>query len=110
VQDVVKAGVGSDDYYIVLDDGRSGWTGTSSPFLIDYDPVAKARQGALECERRGQPRIGMSTPELVSSCWGKPLRILKKTTPAGIEEIYLYGSGHSVRFIDGKVVEIVEAR
>jgi hypothetical protein len=43
-------------------------------------------------------------------CWGKPLRIGKKTTAAGVEENFVYGVGHIVKFTDGKVSEIVEAR
>jgi hypothetical protein len=40
---LAKADVGSDDY-VGLDDGRTGWVGTSSPFFLDYDPVARARK------------------------------------------------------------------
>jgi hypothetical protein len=110
VKDVTKGNVGSDDYFVLLDDGRRGWTETSTPFLIDYDPVARSKQAAEECSRRGQPKIGMTPQELIASCWGKPAKVVKKTTAAGIEENYIYGLGHIVKFSDGKVSEIVEAR
>jgi hypothetical protein len=110
VKDIAKGSVGSDDYFVLLDDGRRGWTGTSSPFLIDFDPVARSKQAAEECVRRGQPKIGMTPTELIETCWRKPLRIVKKTTASGIEESFVYGIGHVVRIIDGKVAEIVEAR
>lgn len=110
VKDIVKANVGSDDYLVLLDDGRRGWAGTSSPFLVDYDPVARSKHAAEECARRGQPKIGMSSSELVQTCWGKPVRIVKKVSASGIEESFLYGTGHKVKVIDGKVAEIVETR
>lgn len=110
VKDLTKGSVGSDDYLVMLDDGRRGWTGTASPFLIDYDPVARSKQAAEECARRGPPKIGMTPPELIETCWRKPLRIVKKTTAAGVEENFVYGIGHVVKLVDGKVAEIVEAR
>jgi hypothetical protein len=105
-----KVGVGSDDYIVRLDDGRVGWVDSSSPFLLDYDPVARAKAAQEECIRRGQPKVGMTPAELVETCWRKPLRIVKKTTAAGVEEMYIFGPGHVVKIIDGKVSEIVEAR
>lgn len=107
---LAKANVGSDDYVVRLDDGRTGWVGTSSPFLLDYDPVARAKAAQEECTRRGQPRVGMTPAELIETCWRKPARIIKKTTAAGIEEIYVYGRGHSVKLTDGRVSEIIEAQ
>jgi hypothetical protein len=94
----------------LLDDGRRGWTSASTPFLIDYDPVAGNKQAAEECARRGQTKIGMTSGELVETCWRKPMRIVQKTTAAGIEESFVYGIGHVVKIVDGKVAEIVEAR
>lgn len=90
VTGVVGDQVGSIDYAVRLDDGRTGWVGTSGPFLIDFDPVARNKQAAAECVRRGQPRIGMTGSELTASCWGKPLRVVKKTTAAAVEESYVY--------------------
>jgi hypothetical protein len=63
-----------------------------------------------ECERRGPPKIGMTPSELTASCWGQPIRVVKKTTAAGMEESYIYGIGHVVKLSDGKVSEIVESR
>lgn len=110
VKDLNKASVGADDYYVRLDDGRYGWVGSASPFLIDYDAVALRKHAAEDCSRRGQPKIGMTAIELIASCWGNPRRIVKKITAAGIEEHYIYGIGHVVRFSDGKVTEIIETR
>lgn len=110
VTGLAKSKVGSDDYVVRLNDGRTGWTGSSSPFLLDYDPVARAKAAQEECVRRGQPNVGMSRDELVQTCWRKPARIVKRTTAAGVEETYIYGRGHMVKLTDGKVSEIVEAQ
>jgi hypothetical protein len=110
VKDLNKASVGADDYYVLLDDGRRGWVGSDGLFLIDYDIAALQKRASEECARRGQPKIGMTASELTASCWGKPNRIIKKTTAAGIEENYVYSIGHIVKFSDGKVSEIIETR
>jgi hypothetical protein len=110
VTGLATSGVGSDDYVVRLDNGRTGWTGSSSPFLLDYDPVARAKAAQDECVRRGQPKVGMSPNELIQTCWRNPARIVKRTTAAGVEETYIYGRGHMVKLTDGKVTEIVEAQ
>lgn len=91
VIDLAKANNG-DDYVVRLDDGRTGWAYTSSPFLLDYDPVARVKAAQEECARRGQPRVGISRDELIETCWRKPTRIVKRTTAAGVEETYVYGA------------------
>jgi len=101
---------GSPDYVVELDDGRRGWIGSSQNFLIDHDPVAMAKRAVEECKRRGQPKIGMTAVELTESCGGRPRRVIKRTTAAGSEELYIYGIGYRVTLTDGKVSEIVEAR
>jgi hypothetical protein len=52
----------------------------------------------------------MTPAEVIETCWGMPLRIVKKTTGAGVEENFVCGVGHIVKFSDGKISEIVEAR
>jgi hypothetical protein len=98
------------DYIVQLNDGRTGWVDTSNVFLIDYDRVARAKNVAAECNRRGPPKIGMTPDQLLATCWGRPRRIIKLTTAAGVEENYIYSLGHVVKFREGKVSEIVEAR
>lgn len=111
VTGIEKGQIGVYDYYAVrLDDGRPGWVSISGVFLYDFDPAAKAKADAAECDRRGPPKIGMTTAELIETCWRKPRRIVKKTTAAGVEENYIYGLRHIVKIVDGKVTEIVEAR
>jgi hypothetical protein len=108
----------SHNFSVKMSDGATGFISSSSYiFLQESDPVEAERrrveaiQSAKEdCARRGQPKIGMTAGELVETCWRQPKRIVKKTTAAGVEENYVYGIGHIVKFTDGKVSEIVEAR
>lgn len=106
------------DLTVKLPDGRTGWISNGSAHLLSpTDPVADTKKAAeqaqakrQDCERRGQPKIGMTPAELVETCWRQPIRIVKKTTGAGIEESFVYGIGHIVKLTDGKVSEIIEAR
>jgi hypothetical protein len=96
---------------VQLPDGRTGWAGVDVLMFTAYsDPVADAKKAREDCARSGQPRIGMTESELVATCWGKPRRIVKRTTAEGVEETYIYGIGHVVTVTDGKVSAIVEAR
>ncbi|MCP1850283.1 MULTISPECIES: hypothetical protein [unclassified Bradyrhizobium] len=111
VKDLTKASVfPSDDYYVELSDGRRGWIGSGSPFLVDYDPIARTKQAAEECARRGPPKVGMTSTELTETCWRRPKNVVKRTTTSGVEELYVYGAGRTVRLVDGKVSEIIETR
>lgn len=65
---------------------------------------------AAECDRRGQPRIGMTAGQLVETCWREPIHIVKRTTTAGVEEHYIYGGGRSAKVSNGVVSEITQAR
>jgi hypothetical protein len=108
----------SHNFIVKMFDGFSGFIGSGSwIFLSETDPFEDERKrlaavsaAKVECERRGQPKIGMTVSELVETCWRKPVRIVKRTTTSGIEENYIYGVGHLVKVSDGKVSEIVEAR
>jgi hypothetical protein len=72
--------------------------------------VHGVRSGQAIGRRRCPERLNMTPAEVIETCWGKPLRIVKKTTGAGVEENFVCGVGHIVKFSDGKISEIVEAR
>lgn len=118
VRDIFDNGNYTQYFVVALPDGSTGYIETLQGFkLSTTDPAEDARKrdeaskrASLECERRGQPKIGMTGPEVAASCWGSPVRIVKKTTAAGVEENYVYGLGHIVKLVDGKVSEIVESR
>jgi hypothetical protein len=108
----------SHDFWVTMQDGRKGYISADGwIFLLDKDPAVEAKKAADaraaaadECARRGQPKIGMTTAELVETCWLRPVRIVKRTPASGIEESYIYTIGHIVEFTDGKITEIVESR
>ncbi len=99
----------SNSFVVKLDDGKSALVGTDSILSLSLsDPVAVAKSLKEECKRRGQPKIGMTYDEAVASCWSKPLKIVKTTTASGVQEDYIYGRGHVLRFTDGKITAILE--
>lgn len=64
----------------------------------------------VECERRGQPKVGMTPAQAAETCWRQPRRIVKKTTNTGVSEDYIYSIGHILRFQDGILSEVIETR
>jgi hypothetical protein len=50
----------------------------------------------------------MTTTEATATCWGRPRRIVKTTTAAGVQQDFVYGGGHILRFEDEKLIAILE--
>jgi hypothetical protein len=97
------------DFFVELQNGKTGYISADSfIFLRTYDPVAVARQKAEECQRRGQPKIGMTVEQAVATCWGKPRRVVKVTTAAGVRLDYFYPRSRVLRFESGKLSAILE--
>jgi hypothetical protein len=97
-------------YGVKLADGRSGYISSIMKYhLLPYEPVAKRKSDAEECARRGQPKVGMTRQEAEATCWGKPLRVEKVTTSAGVTERLLYGLGHRLEVVNGAVSAIFES-
>lgn len=105
-------------YRVQMADGRVGYVPTSEWATYTHeDPKVtsekeKLRRAAAidDCAKRGQPKIGMKPAEAIETCWGKPRRIIKSTTVAGVREDYIYSSGHYLRFEDGLLASIIETR
>jgi len=75
---------------------------------IEHERVAAARAA---CERRGirlgTVALGMRA-QVVKDCgWGEPERSTRRTTAAGVTEVWWYHIGHLV-LVNSKVREIVE--
>jgi hypothetical protein len=70
------------------------------------EPKVTAHQ---DCKRGAKPTIGMTADELLASCWGAPKGSVKTTRPTGTAETFFYKGG-TVKFTDGKITEIVQAR
>jgi hypothetical protein len=87
---------------------------TLAPLVYEHNPKWAYRKGSMaqvrnECERRGQPKIGMTPDEATAACWGKPSRVVKVTTAAGVKERFVYGSGHVLEFENDKLSAILES-
>jgi hypothetical protein len=97
------------NFFVALPDGSTGYASDSSFILLsEFDPVAAGTARREDCERRGQPTIGMTPAEVTATCWGKPRRIVKVTTGAGVKEQFVYGSGHVLEFENDKLSTILE--
>ncbi|HEY5379043.1 MAG TPA: hypothetical protein VIJ78_05840 [Pseudolabrys sp.] len=105
-------------YRVQMTDGRVGYVPTNEyqVFTTEDPQVTREkeetrRKAAIEdCTKRGQPHIGMKPSEAIETCWGKPRRIVKSTTAAGVREDYIYSIGHILRFEDGILATIIETR
>lgn len=67
-------------------------------------------QAEADCQKRGQPKIGMTAIEVEATCWGKPKRIMTRTTAAGVTEGHEYGPGRTLYYSNGRLHEIVQTR
>lgn len=116
VREVIPAPNYSHEFVVTLPNGKIGYIPTSdSIFLSETDPVEDSRKQAgaektrrEECERRGQPKIGMTIEEATATCWGKPRRVVRTTTAAGVQQDFIYGSGHILRFDNERISAILE--
>jgi hypothetical protein len=116
VKDVIPNTTIGYNFVVTLPNGRTGYVWNSSwIFLSETDPIEDARKQAAaqkarqeECKRRGQPKIGMTIDEATATCWGKPRRLVKTTTAAGVQHDLIYGRGHILRFENDKLSAILE--
>jgi hypothetical protein len=105
-------------YRVQMTDGRAGFVPTSewATYTHEDPKVSREKETALraaaaeDCAKRGQPKIGMKPSEAIETCWGKPRRVVKATTAAGVREDYIYSVGHTLRFEDGILTAIIETR
>jgi hypothetical protein len=109
VKDVIPEKFGF-TFVVTLPNGKTGYVGASHNyiFLATSDPVEDARKQREECERRGQPKIGMTMDEATATCWGKPHRVVKTTTAGGVQQDFIYTRGHILRFENDKLSAILE--
>lgn len=56
----------------------------------------------------GNPKIGMTTEEVLNSSWGKPEKINKDTYSWGTKEQWVYSDNRYIYFKNGKVTSISE--
>jgi hypothetical protein len=61
--------------------------------------------------RLPNPRIGMTRKQVIeASNWGEPEAINETTSAAGVREQWVYGSGHFLYFINGRLATIQRSR
>jgi hypothetical protein len=72
---------------------------------ISGEPSASAEN---DCEKRGQPRIGMTAPQAMETCWGKPARTVARVTHDSLEEQLIYADGRVLKFKNGSLTAILE--
>jgi hypothetical protein len=76
---------------------------------IPGEPSASAeKSAAADCEKRGQPRIGMTAPQAMETCWGKPARTVTRVTHDSLEEQLIYADGRVLKFKNGSLTAILE--
>jgi hypothetical protein len=63
---------------------------------------------AADCEKRGQPKIGMTAPQAMDTCWGKPVRTETRVTHDSLEERLIYANGRVLKFRNGALTSILE--
>jgi hypothetical protein len=66
------------------------------------------KPAAGDCEKRGQPRIGMTATQAVETCWGKPARTVTRVTHDSLEEQLIYADGRVLKFKNGSLTAILE--
>jgi hypothetical protein len=76
---------------------------------ISGEPSASAeKSAAADCEKRGQPRIGMTASRAMETCWGKPARTVARVTHDSLEEQLIYADGRVLKFKNGSLTAILE--
>jgi hypothetical protein len=63
-----------------------------------------------DCKALGGASIGMTKPQLVASCWGKPLGTNTTLTAGGDREQLVYGGGNYIYLENGRVTTIQTAK
>jgi hypothetical protein len=82
----------------------TGWTQGAIP---GEPPASAEKSAAADCEKRGQPRIGMTAPQAMETCWGKPARTISRVTHDTLEEQLIYADGRVLKFKNGSLTAIL---
>jgi hypothetical protein len=92
-------------HHAIFSDGRTGFiddiefkyeTTTHDPALV-----------AADCKRRGDPKIGMTTKEVIATCWGRPHHVNRTENSNVISDQFVYGNGRYV-YLENGVVRSVQ--
>jgi hypothetical protein len=86
-------------YRVAFDNGRTGYVAETdlSGRTTPKDPIVFA----TECKQRGNPRIGMTTDQVIATCWGKPEHINHTQLGSQTFDQYTYSNNRNLYFQDG---------
>jgi hypothetical protein len=90
-------------YQISYGDQKSGFSLTSAvePMTTNRDPQIVAS----ECKKSGPPRVGMTTEQVVATCWGRPKKVNRTEVGGVVSDQFVYDSA-SVYLRDGVVTSV----
>jgi hypothetical protein len=90
-------------YEISYGDQKSGFSLTSAmqAMTTNRDPQIVAS----ECKKSGLPRVGMTTEQVVATCWGRPNKVDRTEVGGVISDKFVYDSG-SVYLRNGVVTSV----
>jgi hypothetical protein len=63
-----------------------------------------------DCQRRGEPKVGMHWQQVYDTCWGKPSKINTTQTLSGTSDQLVYPRGNYIYLTDGIVTAIQTSR
>jgi hypothetical protein len=86
----------------------TGWN--NNLYFAETDPALREHAAQVECNRRGQPKIGMTTAQATASCWGHPLRVNSLTVAGRTEDQFVYSGQRYLYFVNGSLTAIQVAR
>lgn len=90
-------------FHIVMDDGRSAFADAELfPIMTTTDPAV----AAVECKKKGDPRLGMTAAQVAATCWGPPNYVNTKIRKSGKYEQYVYGDNKFVYLRNGIVTSV----
>jgi hypothetical protein len=65
-------------YKVAFENGRTGYI---DHLDLEYNTTkVDPARAAAECRRRGSPRIGMTTDQVIATCWGRPEKVNRTET------------------------------
>ncbi len=98
-------------YRIVTDDNQIGFVRVEDKVsFVDQDPQVAKNTSKADCQKFGEPKIGMTVEQAENTCWGKPLKINRVKAHSRVREQRRYQKDRSLYFENGILVAIETLR
>jgi len=91
-------------FYVVMDDGRSGFT--DAALLPNSITTVDPALAVAACKKKGDPKLGMNAAQVAATCWGPPSSVNTKIRKTGKYEQYVYGDNKFVYLHNGIVTSV----